>query len=386
MVILLQCLISARVVNAQETNATVPKTNVTIDYETENILALRWKISKDSVSYSGLIFDIHYTVSDYVQENLVAYSIYDGAGCSATANFITQLDYFTAWVTVDDTPPGGGLGTREIMLSTQINPQTIAQSPVYREFGDEAQIVFCVRLSLFNKDTSDPTAVEINHHETAINLKVDLKDQFSIKSQTVEATDVGKETAEDQFFVEAFICTPEGLRIYDSVPLLQGSSVRVCVQPTQQAFDIGFRMRSIDRFTFWQGYVSQEAVVNQKIAINGLTNLDCNQGDGQCNFETLLTAPFFQGVSTVDGTGFATLQFGSGSRRRQLRYNFTDDAALSHRKLSGGPKSLQLERFQVQRSQLRPRGGLSGCNSRKVLPWFVLPWTMLTICAIELFG
>jgi hypothetical protein len=360
----------------------------TIDYETEHILALRWKITQDSVAYNGLTFDIHYTVSDYIQEDLVRFSIYDGAGCSATANFITQLDYFTAWITTDNTPPGGGLGTRDISLSTQINTQTISLSPVYRDFGDKANIIYCMRLSLFNKDASDPTAVEINYHETAINLEVDLKDQFKIQSQTVEASSPGEETADDKFFVEAYICTQEGLRLYDSVPLLQGATVRVCVQPTPQALDIGFRMRSIDRFTFWQGYVSQEAIINQQISINGLTDLECNPGGEKCIFETLLMATFFQGPSTVDGTGYATLQFGSdATRRRKLWSNltFTKDV-VSQRELAGREKTLQLDRFQVQRSQLRP--DTSWDSSRRMLAWwwFVVPLIVLTIQAVELFG
>ena len=349
---------------------------------------LRWKITQDSVAYNGLTFDIHYTVSDYIQADLVRYSIYDGVGCSASANFITQLDYFNVWVTEDDTPVGGGLGTRNLTLSTQINTETIAQSSVYTDSGTEGLIVFCMRLSLFDKNTSDPTAVEVNHYETAINLRVDLTDQFNILGQSVEAADRGEETANDEFFVESFICTPEGLRIYEAVTFVQGTNVRVCVQPTPQAIGIGFRMRSIDRFTFWQGYVSQEAVTNQVVAVNGLTDLQCNTGDEQCMFETLLVA--FQGPSTVGGTGVATLQFGSGApggrRRRNLRQNITDDTVKSHRELQGRQKELQLEKFQIEKSQLRPHHSSAGGGPRGgLLAWFLVPCVVLAIQAMEPF-
>ncbi len=354
-------------------------TNATgIDYETENILALRWKLSQVGVSYEGLRFDVHYTVSDYIEKKLITYSIYDGPGCSATANFITHLNYFSAWVTEDDTPLGGGLGMRDLTLSTEINSTSITQSRVYQETNNEAQIEFCARLSLYNKDVSDPTAIEINHQETSIRLLVDLQDEFAIQSQAVEAKDKGVETASDSFFVEAFVCTEAGIPILDTVPFMQGELVRVCVQPTAQAVDIGFRMRSIDRFTFWQGYLSQEAIINQKVSINGLTELWCDQGSNLCMFETLLMASFFQGPNTVDGTGFAALQFGSGTTaRRRLRSNAS--IGQTRRVLKGGQKALQLDQFRIEKVERHS----SNATSCRRFTWAVLICLVVTIQIIQ---
>ena len=321
-------------------------------------MALRWKIALGGVSYEGLVFELHYNVSDYIDERLVAYTIYDGPGCSASANFITQLNYFKVWVTEDDTAVGGGLGTREITLNTQINATSITQSRVYTEANSEAQINFCVRLSLYNTNATDPLATEVNYYETAISLVVDLQDTFSIQSQVVQPKDKGVETASDAFFLEAFVCDEKGLPRPPSDAFQQGEPVMVCVQPTAQAVEIGFRMRSIERFTFWQGYVSQEAIVSQKVAVNGLTDLKCDPGVVRCIFETLLTASFFQGPSTVEGSGFASLQMGSGSgsATRRLRSQI-DTRALQRqqqqqydrRDLKGSQKSLELPSFQIER-------------------------------------
>lgn len=308
------------------------------------------------MSYNGLVFEIDYSVSDYIESKLVSYSVYDGPGCSVTANFIAQLDFFNVWLTESDTDTGIGLESKQLKLSTQINTGTIAGSPVYIESGDEAQIQFCIRLSLMNMDASDPFATEINHVETAIGLTVDLKDNFQIKGQIVSAIDRGVETAEDSFFVEGFVCNEEGLRIIDSITYVQGQTVRVCIKPTTQAIDIGFRMGSIDRFTFWQGYVSQEAVVNGRAAINALTALYCSRGFEICYFETLLGAAFFQGPSTVEGSGFATLQFGSNSGGRRLDDQEQDDSNdFVRRELQGRQRTLQLDRFQIKGAVLRPR-------------------------------
>jgi len=80
------------VISFQVTNTTA------IDYESENLVAERWRIKQDSVSYFGLTFEITYNVSDYIVPNLVTYSIYDGPGCSASANPITDLGYFNCSV------------------------------------------------------------------------------------------------------------------------------------------------------------------------------------------------------------------------------------------------------------------------------------------------
>merc|ERR1712183_348994 len=132
----------------------------------------------------------------------------------------------------------------------------------------------------------------------------------------------------------------EGKPLGDRKPFLQGQSIRVCVQPTQQALDIGFRMRRIDRFTFIQGYVTQEAVINRQPSINGLTDLWCEEGSKLCMFETILSSSFFDGPAQyVGGKGQATLQFGSGEFNRYLQ--------TRERNLQTS-KSLSLDLFGVE--------------------------------------
>jgi hypothetical protein len=288
-----------------------------IDYEAESLLALRWRLQQSSVNYDGLRFDINYTVSDFITGSLVEYIIYDGVECSFGANDVTDSGYFDSWVTTEVEVPGSGLITQELTFSSNILPETITQSTAYDETGNEASINFCVKLSLYNKHLPDPTAVVIKSQEAVIKLDIDLADNLSISGQDVTPRDVGVETSDDAFYVEAFICEEDGTPPEDTQPLPQGQGTWVCVRPTQQALDIGFRMRRIDSFTFIQGSVTQEAVVNQVSAVNGLTELWCDTGASLCMLETILKADFFVGAAGyVGGSGLATLQFGSGSFRR----------------------------------------------------------------------
>jgi hypothetical protein len=261
-----------------------------------------------------------FTTSDFVQEELVVYSLYDGHTCSAGANIINDAGYFETVLTGDNTPVGGGLQTREFTLSTSIVPETIASSSSYEEFGDVATIQFCIRFALYNDDiTVNPGAKEINYLETTITLIVDLRDNFNIQDPIVEARDAGMETASDAFFIEGFICTEEGVPPQDILPLNQGETVRVCVKPTRQAIDVGFRIRQIDNFVFTQESVNQEAIKDGRVSINQLTQLWCDPGSELCSFETLLLAYFYSGPSLVTGIGVATLQFGSNRRLRSLQ-------------------------------------------------------------------
>ena len=342
--------------NSNSTNTTDFE-DLNIDYQAESILALRWKLVKPDIAYDGLRFDLEYTTSDYIQESMVKYSIFDGHDCinnGGTGNVVNDAGYITIGLNGDNTPLGGGLLTRQMTLSTTIEPTTITDSVSYEDLGDTATIKFCVRFGIHDEDLSiNPSADEINHQITTIQLIVDLTDDFKIQDQIVEAVETGEETSNDAFFIEGFICESDGSKPQDILPLAQGSTVRVCVQPTSQAYDVGFRMRRMDSFTFSQEYLTQDAVRNGKEAINGLTQLQCEPGADQCIFETLLLSYFYTEYAfLVSGTGIATLQFGGpdegerrglGARRRYLQQNLP----------RGIPKTFDTEKFGVQRTKNR---------------------------------
>mmetsp|Transcript_35371 Transcript_35371/g.85603 ORF Transcript_35371/g.85603 Transcript_35371/m.85603 type:complete len:513 (+) Transcript_35371:653-2191(+) len=296
-------------------------TNSTIDWEYENIVALRWKIENPPViSYSGLQFNMDFTVSDYITGSLVRYELYQGSSCGYFGDLITDSGYMTVTVVPDSTPVGGGLATRVMTLENYLVPENITNSNSYVESGTDATITYCIRFELWDGVESDPNATQINHQDVTVSLALDLSDEFSITAQNVVARDRIVETSDDEFFVEGFICDPAtGLPPQDVVPILQGQTVRVCVKPTPQALAVGFKMRRIDNFNFIQGYTTQEAVSDGSAASNGLTRLECDPGSTQCHFDTLLFAYFFTAaISSIGGSGSASLQWVESSPSRQL--------------------------------------------------------------------
>ena len=289
-------------------NETETEQLTVIDWDYETIVAVRWHIDNPPVvDYDRLRFDIHFSVSDYIEaDKHVRYDIYQNVECGNAGDIITDADGFMeTWVTEDDTPIGPGIDEnikRTITVSNQLIAQTIAQSKSYAtetttttttttetETGNDASIAYCVRFSLWNGEGPlDPCASEINHLAVTIGLSLDLNDNFSIKGQKVEAQNKGLETSDDQFFVEAFVCDETGKRPDLMYSFVQGDTVRICIQPTTQAAEVGFRMQRIETFNFFQGITSQGAILNAEVSPNSLTDLECQLGAKQCAFETLL--------------------------------------------------------------------------------------------------
>ena len=128
-----------------------------VDLKVDHVF--QWKLIKPLIYYDGLNFDLEYTTSDYIQTNMVKYTLYDGHTACETNNgnnIINDSGCFTIELVGDDTPVGGGLETRQMTLSTLIDPNTIRDSPSYEESedGTSATIKFCVRLGVHDGEQS----------------------------------------------------------------------------------------------------------------------------------------------------------------------------------------------------------------------------------------
>jgi hypothetical protein len=110
------------------------------------------------------------------------------------------------------------------------------------------------------------------------------------------------------------------------------------VTPDAEATADGIKMRSIDIFTWSRTLpteVTQAAIISRDtVAANQLTTFNHCRGLAICSFETILFANFYTALGSVDGSGVASMQFGTNtSRRRRLR--------------SGAGRSLQADDDEV---------------------------------------
>ena len=295
----------------------------------------KWNLTDSGFSYEGLSFNLNYTTSDFVLDSMMQAELYD-VGCKEGGVIVPSSDMSYALIT-DDTPPGVGDFERDASIQIDINSANIANSITYSEEvvdgNQKATVQFCMRMGLFTN--SDPP-IEVNFLETLVTLFVDLTDGFSIDTINVTPKDKLVRTANQAYEVEGYLCDRNNIELSDSDKVAvrnQGSILRVCVRPDEEARSDQVYMRFIDSFT-WQrdyggaiGILYQPAVEEREAASNQLTELFCTSGAEVCAFESILFASMFRTPGAVTGSGIASMQFGSDPleiQKRRLRSSLRD--------------------------------------------------------------
>ena len=203
-------------------------------------LETKWHVDKPTFAYDALTFDLTYTISDFVKIGNSRYTVYDGHQCQeGDKDITTTQQYLTSTVVEDDTTPvGDGSGKRTIQVSLTIHPDQITTSPIYEESETTHQgfVYFCVRFGVWQ--TSDFNAfepLEVNFIETPVLLIVDLVDDIAIEASTITDADKIVESAQRGNAVNGYICDSEdNLVTQTTTSKTQGSSVKVCVEPTTE--------------------------------------------------------------------------------------------------------------------------------------------------------
>ena len=107
-------------------------------------------------------------------------------------------------------------------------------------------------------------------------------------------------------------CDHTNKEIVNNIAKTQGSSVRMCVVPSEAAVDAGAKMWSIEWWTWSQVNVNQTAVEPQGLeASDGRTLLMCERGMDVCFFQTRFIDDFFQlQTNGIQGDGHCWITFG----------------------------------------------------------------------------
>jgi hypothetical protein len=125
---------------------------------------------------------LDYIVSDKLPKQQITYTLFDGAGCQEKSSPIDvhNNDYLQSNIALH--LPTTSDGSQRAEISFQVDPEAIASSPIYREIdGSRAEILFCVRFSLYTGDPSeDPNAMEVNFLETPVLIHVQVQSGFEI--------------------------------------------------------------------------------------------------------------------------------------------------------------------------------------------------------------
>mmetsp|Transcript_2252 Transcript_2252/g.5415 ORF Transcript_2252/g.5415 Transcript_2252/m.5415 type:complete len:376 (+) Transcript_2252:133-1260(+) len=293
-----------------------------------NPLTKRFNVEGPKYEYDDLQFIMEFTVSDFMKDSMVGYSLYDGKTCKdgGDTDITENSGYLRSRIRTDLAPIGDGSGERIIKVESEINPTQIANSGIYRTDDEgNAMIEYCVRFSVYNMPKDQPQAFEANYLEVPVSLAINLKGGFSVDAAVSNADLVLLQASQDTA-VEAYICDSDQ-NVVPIMPTAQGQTVRVCVSPTPDNLKAGALIRQLESFAF-----RREIPISTKqtaiepgtggVPADQLTVVSCQPGSTVCAFETLLAANFFAGEGIVTGSGQAYLQLGNGASaaaRRQLQ-------------------------------------------------------------------
>jgi len=301
----------------------------------QSLLQKRFSINGPENTYDDLQFNMDFEVSDYMNDSMIGYALYDGLNCKDGGdNDITVNDgYLSSRVRTDNAPIGDGSGSRTIKVQSEIVPPGIVESGIYRSDKDGNGVVeYCLRFSVYNMDKDDPNAFESNYIEMPIKLVIELNGGFSVNAAVSNVDTVLQEASED-IAVEAYICDNDE-NVVPIMPRSQGQSVRVCVSPTTKNLAAGALMNQLEDFTFSREIpklIKQAAIspATGGVPSDRLTVVSCRPGSTVCAFETLLNANFFSGEGTVTGQGKAFLQLGTGNSVAARRLQGTPNQELA---------------------------------------------------------
>jgi hypothetical protein len=270
----------------------------------------QFDIGPSTLFYFGTTLHLDFTLNAMVKEETVSFVLYSDYDCTQE---ITDNDYLVPEVIFDQDFVQNSTSVRPMRVQFTINQQLMKASPVWQERGDDQFFIFfCSKVSLYTGNVTDPGAVEISILETLSEIKVDLLGDFGVEVN-VSPNNATAEEAKQAYFVEGFLCDDTLQKVSYDRPRTQGSSLRVCVKPTDAALGDGLKMRAVDSFSFYRdqaggAQITQEALARGESANPSLTTLTCVRGTELCYFDTLLKAEFFSGAGSVQGFGEAWLQ------------------------------------------------------------------------------
>lgn len=282
-------------------------------------------------------FKSDFTFSNYINEGMVTYRLYDGPSCGDGADESTVQNSGAGYLESERTNTAAmkeGLATgwfdatnpRTATITSTVDPTQLIGSPIFDK--NTAVIAWCVRIMA---STTGTFAKEVNFNELVYTVNVDLEAGFQITNLSVEKRDADQASENLSYAVTACECDGSDC-VTANEQRNQGDIVNVCVKPTPSATAAGVYMRSIKEFTWKRddldSVVSQPAIAANAESNNLLTSYSGCQGQSICVFTSILFADFYQKEGVVNGSGEAILQFGSSSGRK-LRSLQEDDEVAS---------------------------------------------------------
>jgi len=154
-----------------------------------HVLAQKFNIGEPGFSFAASSFTLHFTVSDFIDNNFVDIDLYSDEMCQneSMININDENSSYLDYKLSSLRKTGIGATTQVSDVTLNFDPVTIADSLIFTEdpLGASAIIRLCVRYNVLSAPV--PDGVAANFLDTIIELTVDLADGFAIEHAVVES-------------------------------------------------------------------------------------------------------------------------------------------------------------------------------------------------------
>lgn len=163
-------------------------------------------------------FSLDFLVSDFIDDDMVGYTIFDGLECSwdDNENIVENSGYLLSELIPDNsTGVGDGSGTRTMEISLSLNPDLIVNSTIYSPYenendydsnttmtndtdvdsdidtddsydGDRGIIEICLRFSNYNADKDSLYGFQVNFVDNPIVIVLDMTGDLDMEEFDME--------------------------------------------------------------------------------------------------------------------------------------------------------------------------------------------------------
>lgn len=362
------------------------KTLVSGDEEAQPpALLSRWDLIEPDLFFcsDGADFVFRYSMSDLIEDDMVDFELFrPGCEINIWSNnyMVPKVERDLAPL-----GNGGKVRQMLVALQPNINLLAVSPVYSVSEDGSTGTIAFCIKASVYTKDRESLVNYkEIEYaQETVIKadvrrldvetnsiletpsqnhrrLNLDCSNGFDIVFENwwsttitvmgeVEEVNITNVTESDfsivvaskkelsagendtsgildvedwSFLLLSYQCDENNNEITTPTAFNQGDTIRICIEPDQEAKDTGLVMSNIDTLYFTRGDIPsiyQYAVEGGQPDFYGMSELFCDPGSVKCAVETTIRSEFFASSGMITATGTATFEWNWENGRRHLQ-------------------------------------------------------------------
>jgi len=233
--------------------------------------------------------------------------------------------YGTDGVTDVDCPRGSNLCVIETVLSNDFfhSPgEVTATGVIALQYGSEE-----------NRKHRSLRSVQVNLRSSISKRSLNAFQNGELVSEKPVEYVVNIKPTNKLYSAEAYPCDNSNKKIIRKTSLKQGEHMKLCIEPDEEARNVGVYITSIESFSYGRANddKNQQAIDSYgRVSDGNRTQVECAIGAAKCSINSTLEEWFFDQDARMVVTGYAVLQFGDQTQRRRANIVQRDLADLGY--------------------------------------------------------